>query len=121
MMHNLSAKNARQRSESNLVIYNEIDAIMREILSQVDMGNLQATINDDTETTFRTGTPDITATGTTMTTGDTYYNVWVGTTEDRKMSYEIDQVLQHFTNLGYGITAKKKAGMMNSLEWEVYW
>lgn len=51
-----------------------------------------------------------------------YYSVWSGVTEDRKKSYEITQVVNHFQNLGYSILAKKNTTTPTSvIKWEVYW
>lgn len=50
-----------------------------------------------------------------------YYNVWTGTTDDRKKSYEFAQVVNHFQNLGYSIVAKKNTTTGNTFYWEIYW
>lgn len=64
------------------------------------------------------------AAGTTTATNPSsvdYYNNWNGTTEDRKMSYEFTQVVNHFQNLGYNIVAKKNTTTNNTFYWELYW
>lgn len=51
-----------------------------------------------------------------------YYNVWSGTTGDRKKSYEIEQVLNHFQSLGYNVVIKKNVTSDTStIKWELYW
>ena len=51
-----------------------------------------------------------------------YYAVWSGTTEDRKKTYAMAQVIQHFQDLGYNILRKQNTGSAQStLKWEVYW
>ncbi len=51
-----------------------------------------------------------------------YYSVWSGVTEDRKKSYELAQVVNHFQNLGYNILAKKNTTTASSvIKWEIYW
>lgn len=51
----------------------------------------------------------------------TYYNVWIGQTEDRKKSYEFAQVINHFQGLGYNIVAKQNTTTTNTFYWEIYW
>lgn len=51
-----------------------------------------------------------------------YYSVWTGTTEDRKISYEFSQVVNHFQNLGFNILAKQNTNSaVATFMWEVYW
>lgn len=51
-----------------------------------------------------------------------YYSVWSGTTEDRKKSYELTQVINHFQGLGYSILAKQNSTTPTStIKWEIYW
>lgn len=50
-----------------------------------------------------------------------YWNVWGGTLTDRKQSYELAQVINHFQGFGYSITAKTNTVTTNTLLWEVYW
>lgn len=60
--HGISASQARTVSTTDLIVYNEIDAISREIVAQALLGELQATISDGTLMTE--STPTITVTGT---------------------------------------------------------
>jgi hypothetical protein len=60
--HGLTASQARTVSTSDLVVYNEIDAINREIVAQALAGNLEATVDDGT--TMTESTPTLTVTGT---------------------------------------------------------
>lgn len=51
-----------------------------------------------------------------------YYNVWTGISDDRKKSYELSQVVNHFQGLGYSILAKQNADTpSNVIKWEIYW
>jgi len=206
MTYELTGPEARQLSTSDLVIYNEIDAIQRKIMEQALLGNLTATV--DNGTTMTESTPVITITGTeanptvgvtgesltiaattislpansdlnqiigiinddgpaglvasknasnqlvltyetpqngwnlivsadsaNATVGITaqtydatnpesveYYQVWLGVNEDRKKSYELSQVVNHFQGLGYSILAKKNTDSDTSvIKWEIYW
>jgi hypothetical protein len=204
MNKTISAQQARNVSNTDMVIYNEVDAISRAIYAAAIAGNLDATVNDGT--TMTESTPTITVTGTvsnpavhggsesltlagesvtlphngdvdqiiaaindanitglvatknsntqivltyqppqtawTFTIGtDTgnatcgftadiiaatdpdsvvYYNVWSGTAEDRKKSYEYSQVISYFQDLGYNILAKKNTITENTFYWEIY-
>ena len=62
--HGLTASQARTVSTADSIVYNEIDAINREIIAQALLGNLEATINDST--TMTESTPTITVTGTVV-------------------------------------------------------
>lgn len=61
--HGLSASQARTVSTTDLIVYNEIDAISREIVAQALLGNLQATINDGTSMTESTPTITVKSSG----------------------------------------------------------
>lgn len=206
MTRDLTASQARTVSTTDLVIYNEIDTIQREIMAQALLGNLTATVDDGT--TMTESTPVITITGTeanpviggtdedftiaattitlpansnlntiiatinddgpagltaskndsnqlvltyetpqngwnlVVSAGDAnatlgitaqtynatnpesveYYQVWSGVNEDRKKSYELSQVVNHFQGLGYSILAKKNTDSDTAvIKWEIYW
>lgn len=206
MTRDLTATQARTVSTTDLVIYNEIDTIQREIMEQALLGNLTATVENGT--TMTESTPVVTVTGTEANptvgvTGESltiaattitlaaesdidqiiaaineqgpaglvasknasdqivltyetpqanwgliisadsgnptigltdgtyaapapesveYYQVWAGISEDRKKSYELSQVVNHFQNLGYSILAKKNTDSDTEvIKWEIYW
>lgn len=206
MTRDLTASQARTVSTTDLVIYDEIDTIQREIMEQALLGNLTATV--DNGTTMTESTPVVTITGTEVdpavgvagesltiaatsitlaaesdidqiiaaindqgpaglvaskntsdqivltyetpqsgwnlvvsadsgnaTIGITdgtynapapesteYYQVWSGISEDRKKSYELSQVVNHFQGLGYSILAKKNTDSDTEvIKWEIYW
>jgi hypothetical protein len=50
-----------------------------------------------------------------------YYNMWTGTIDDRKKSYEFERVVTHFQGLGYSIIAKLNTSTTNTFFWEIYW
>jgi hypothetical protein len=62
MTRDLTASQARTVSTTDLVIYNEIDTIQREIMAQALLGNLTATVENGT--TMTESTPVVTITGT---------------------------------------------------------
>lgn len=205
MAGELSAAQARTVSTGDLIVYNEIDYISRQIYAAALNGDLQTTIDDGT--TMTDSTPTITVTGTVsnpvvgaapesltingegislpadddvdqivaaindaaiagltasknedsqivltyeptqtnwalaidgdsanptvgFTTGSyaatppasvDYYNVWSNLETDRKLSYHMTQVINHFQNLGFSILQKKNTETSNTFKWEVYW
>jgi hypothetical protein len=51
-----------------------------------------------------------------------YYSVWSGTTSDRKKSYELTEVINHFQGMGYSILAKLNSTTpVRTIKWEIYW
>ena len=110
--HGLSASQARTVSITDLIVYNEIDAINREIIAQALLGNLQATIGDDTTMTNSTPSDD---------TSLAYYSVWTNVTDNRKLRMQMTQVINYFQGLGYSILQKENVSTGNTIQWEVYW
>lgn len=76
----LNATQARAKANSDLIIFNEIQYLMKEIITQSEAGSYSATITDGT--TMTDSTPDIVTTGTivnpTVVVGETI--IWDGTT-----------------------------------------
>jgi hypothetical protein len=76
----LNATQARSKANSDLVIFDEIQYLMKEIITQSGVGSYSATIADGT--TMTDSTPDIITTGTianpTVVVGETI--IWDGTT-----------------------------------------
>jgi len=82
----LNASQARAKSQQDMVIYDEVQYIMKEIITQSNLGNFAAIINDGT--TMTTSTPSIDVVGTvanpTVVGGSTFIidgnTVTLGTT-----------------------------------------
>jgi hypothetical protein len=110
--HGLSASQARTVSTTDLIVYNEIDAINREIIAQALLGELQATVSSDTTMTNSTPSND---------TSLAYHSVWTNLTDNRKLSLQMTQVANYFQGLGYSILQKQNVATGNTFQWEVYW
>lgn len=76
----LNAAQARAKSNSDLVIYDEVQYIMKDIITQSAAGGYTSTIADGT--TMTESTPEVVVTGTvanpTVVVGETF--IWDGTT-----------------------------------------
>lgn len=100
-----TAENARVNSKNDLIIFDEIVFISRVIINESLDGTYQATISS----------------GTTMTTANSYYQSWVGTSPDRQIYEQMASVIQYFEKLGYTITRKTNAITGNTISWFVQW
>lgn len=100
-----TAENARLNSKNDLIIFDEIVYITREIINESLDGNYQATISSST----------------TMTNSQSYYNIWTGTSSDRQLQEQMNSVIQHFEKIGYTITRKTNQTTNNTLIWFVQW
>ena len=201
----LNASQARARSQQDMIIFDETQAIMREVISASAAGDFEAYISDGTEMTESspvaskigtvnnptiiagqtliinsytivlgtTGTnlnsiiadindaavPGVTATkdsgylvlsitmdpaetwtyeigsGTANTalgfsagtysvqnpTSIDYYSAWQGTTTDRALAQQMDQVIKYFGNLGYKIERVVNINTNRTFSWSIYW
>lgn len=105
MIPTLTAENARTISKNDLVIFEEIVVLSREIINQSLDNKYDATVSA----------------GTTMTTTQLYYQVWTGTATDRQISEQMNSVIQYFEKLGYIITRKTNTVSGNTIIWFVQW
>lgn len=109
--HGLSASQARTVSTTDLIVYNEIDAISREIVAQALLGNLQATISDGTLMTE--STPEIVVTGTVSDpavggVGEALTIAGQSITLDA--NEDVDQIIASINDVGIeGLVASKNA------------
>lgn len=117
MTHSLTAAAARQQSQNNRVIEEEIAIISMAIIDAIANNSFVATVSDTSTVTIN-GT---TITSSTMTDGDAtsqdYYKVWQGTVTDTVKSQQMNQVIRHFDGLGYTISRKSTTGTY--FYWEV--
>ena len=100
-----TAENARLNSKNDLVIFDEIVYISRVIINERLDGAYQTTISS----------------GTTMTTTNSYYQSWNGTSPDRQIYEQMASVIQYFEKLGYTITRKTNTLTNNTISWFVQW
>ena len=205
MTYHLNSTEARSHARSNLVIFDEVNTLMRKVIAASDAGDYELTV--DSGTVMTQSTPDIVVTGTvsnpTVNAGDTlsiggntitlgtsgtnlnavvadindanitgvvasknslnqlvitytpsqanwsltigsgtantalglnaitatpsnpassdYFNVWNGTTVDRKLDDEMQRVIKYFTNLGYNIVRMNNTTTTNTFKWVIYW
>ena len=54
-------------------------------------------------------------------TSVSYYNAWTGLIDDRKLSYQMSRVSNHFQNQGFNIVQKKNTSTTTTFYWEIYW
>ena len=100
----LTASEARSKAQNDVVIFNEIRNIEDAVLEAVADGQYSTEV-----------------TGTTITLSVTYYNVWLGVTEDRAKYIQLGQIVTYFTDLGYGIERRTNQDTGNTFKWIVSW
>jgi hypothetical protein len=100
----LTASQARNKAQNDLVIFNEVRNIELAIL-----------------TACAAGSYEIVLTNTTMTTSSSYYNVWRGNATDRAKEKQMSTIIQYFTDLGYAIERKTTVSTGNTFNWTIYW
>lgn len=50
-----------------------------------------------------------------------YFNTWQGTLTQRSYQNQMDQVIKHFSNLGYKIERLTNTSTSKTFKWHVYW
>ena len=50
-----------------------------------------------------------------------YYIVWQGTATDRAIQNQMNQVIKHFSDLGYKIERLTNTSTSRTFKWYVYW
>lgn len=100
----LTATEARNKAQNDLVIFNEVRDIELAILTASADGNYDVTLDD-----------------TTMTISATYANVWKGVVSDRAKEIQMAAVIKYFTDLGYSIERKMNSTTGTTFVWQVYW
>jgi hypothetical protein len=50
-----------------------------------------------------------------------YYTSWQGTTTDRAVQNQMEQVIKHFSDLGYKIERLTNASTNRTFKWYIYW
>jgi hypothetical protein len=105
MIPTLNSETAKIISKYDLIVFDEIVAISRTILTESINGNITAIIDEDT----------------TMTDNTLYYEVWDNITENRKVKEQITSIVNYFEKLGYHITIRLNTVTNNTIIWEVNW
>ena len=100
----LTATQARNKAQNDLVIFAEVRDIELSILTASAAGHYETTL-----------------TNTTMSTSSNYFNVWRGNTDDRAKEKQMATIIQYFTDLGYTIERKTNATTGNTFNWVIYW
>lgn len=112
MSYGLNAAQARAKASADLIVFEEIYTIMKEVINQSQMGNYEATITDGTI---------MTASTPTTSDSEKYFNTWQGTLVDRAAKNQMDQVVKYFTDLGYRIEQITNTVSSTTFKWYVYW
>lgn len=100
----LTATQARNKAQNDLVIFNEVRNIELAVLTAAAAGSYEVTLND-----------------TAMTTSSTYFNVWRGNASDRAKEKQMATIIRYFSDLGYTIDRKTNASTGNTFNWTIYW
>ena len=98
---------ARERSQGNNTLVQQIAIMEVAVLNAIASGTFTASITDSSTVTIQ-GT---TITGSPMTDNDTdgqnYYKAYQGTITDNVKTEQMNEVIAHFENLGYTISRIK--------------
>lgn len=101
----IDAAEARSRSRQTQEIHAEVTAIEQAILTQVDQGSLEVSIDS----------------GTTMTTSNVYYRSYFGVTNDPASLNQIRYIENYFKNLGYGVSVLENPQTGDTITWNLSW
>lgn len=108
----LTATEARSGARNNLTIFNEIRDLEAKILIEVDLGNLEVTVDDTVMTS--TDPNDIAV-------SQSYFDVWQNLATDRVLDDQMNEVIKHFEALGYSIVRKFNTETNTTFFWELKW
>lgn len=115
----------------NAIISDINDAAVPGVTASKDAGYLVLTIEDSAGATWSyeigSGTAN-TSLGfvagiysITNPTSVDYYIVWQGTATDRAIQNQMNQVIKHFSDLGYKIERLTNTSTSRTFKWYVYW
>lgn len=105
MTYKVNSNTAQIISRNDLTIFDEITEISRQVIISSNNGDYSATVS----------------TGTTMTDSTSYYSVWTGSTQDRKLTDQMNIVINHFEQLGYQIQRITNQTTNNTFFWKIEW
>ena len=110
---------ARERAQGNNTLVQQIAIMEIAVLNAIASGAFEATVTDTSTVTVNGAT----VTGSPMTDNDTdgqnYYKVFQGTITDAVKTEQMNEVINHFTNLGYTIARKSTSGTY--FFWQINW
>jgi len=112
----LTAEEARSKARKDSVIHAEIRDVEVEILTAIQLGNLSVVVNGTTMT-YDDPITDPTA----YAAAQVYYNVWQGLATDKAIEDQMNQVIKHFTNLGYSIVRLVNPSTQITYNWSIEW
>lgn len=101
----INASEARKQSRNSVIVLNEVRALEANVLTQIESGNLDVTV----------------ATGTTITSGLTYYQAYNNITSNTTLTDQISTVKKYFTDKGYSVNISTNSGTGNTLQWKIKW
>jgi hypothetical protein len=114
-----SAPAAREQSQGNALVAQEVCIITLRMLAAISNNALSTVSGSQTQVTIN----GVTITGSTMTnadsTGRSYYQVWKGVQIDAAKIEQMNEVIDYFRNLGYSIVRKSVTG--TEFYWEISW
>lgn len=115
----------------NAIISDINDASVSGVTASKDAGYLVLTIEDTAGATWSyeigagTANASIGVVAGVYTlpnpTSISYYTVWQGTLTDRAIQNQMEQVITHFSNLGYKIERLTNTSTNRTFKWYIYW
>lgn len=116
-----TAAQARERSQGNRIIIEEIMLLELAVTDAIANGALSVqfgdSVGDSTQST--TLVNGVTVTASPMTDDTTYYNVWQGATTDAAKTEQMAEVIAYFEAKGY--TISRKSSNSSTLYWLISW
>ncbi len=104
-----SAAALRTRSRLSIDLFDELSAIERAIFVANEDEQLEVVVGN----TIMTDPEGEDA--------ETYFAIWKNQEEDRTKELYMNEVIRHFTNLGYNIERLTNADTGNTFKWVVSW
>lgn len=105
MTHLYTSQIAKIMASNDLVVFDEITAIARQVIIESLDGNYEATISDGTE----------------MTDSVSYFDSWIDLTPDKKLNQKMNIVIDYFEKLGYNIQRQTDTSTNNTFIWKITW
>jgi len=112
MSFGLNAAQARAKANADLIVFEEVYAIMKEVINQSATGAYEAYVADGTI---------MTASTPTTSDSEDYFSAWQGTLQDRALISQMENVMRHFVNLGYKIERVTNTTTSTTFKWHIYW
>lgn len=96
---------AKIMASNDLVVFDEITTIARQVISESIDGNYEAIVSS----------------GTTMTDSVSYFESWINLTPEKKLNQKMNIVIEYFEKLGYNIQRQTNTSTNNTFRWKVTW